>query len=228
MFAWFARNKPIEPAVREFFDQSDPFGKAAKEVMDQSQVLTDHVTWKSRSIPQRGEDATKLLTLNNLKEIATTIRVGIRRTPRPADREQCWETESQQELQDRLTQFFDQFLPSCLPNYQVLDNPRELERNIRGERNISHACHPLVLRLMANAWARWHFDRKMDPEPLAQIIGNLNLRSADPENILYGEWEIITRGRNSKFQGIRHENWEKATTEILRLANTQSTEGEKQ
>ena len=30
MFAWFARNKPIEPAVREFFDQSDPFGKAAK------------------------------------------------------------------------------------------------------------------------------------------------------------------------------------------------------
>ena len=85
MFAWFARNRPIEPAVREFFDQSDPFGKVAKEAMNHSQMLQDHVTWKVRTLPQRGEEAANLLTLNNLKEIVTTIRIGIRRGPRPAD-----------------------------------------------------------------------------------------------------------------------------------------------
>ena len=143
MFAWFARNKPIEPAVREFFDQSDPFGKAAKEVMDRSQVLADNVTWKARSLPQRGDDANKFLTLNQLKEIATVIRVGIRRIARPADREQCWEAETQQELQGRLLEFFDGFLHSCQPNHQVLDTPKELAKNIRGDRNVSYACHPL-------------------------------------------------------------------------------------
>ena len=222
MFAWFARNKPIEPAVREFFDQSDPFGKAAKAVMDRSTVLMDHVTWKVKTLPQRGEDVTKLLTLNNLKEIATTIRVGIRRAPRPADRDQCWETDSQNELQDRLVEFLDSFLPSCQPNYRVLDNPKELDKNIRGDRNVSYACNPQVMRLMANAWARWRFDRKMEPEALAAAIGNLNLRTADPENVIYQGWELITRGRSARFQGIRHENWEKATTEILRLAGVEA------
>ena len=224
MFAWFARNKPIEPAVREFFDQSDPFGKAAKDVMDMSQTLQENVTWKSKSIPPRGEDATKLLTLNQLKEIATTIRIGIRRTPKPADRDQRWDPDTQQELQEQLMEFFDSFLPSCQPNYKVLDNRKELTKNIRGDRTVSHACNPQVMRLMANAWARWRFNRKIEPEALASAIGTLNLRAADPENILYQDWEIITRGRNSKFVGVRHENWEKATMEILKLAGAQTNE----
>ena len=221
MFAWFARNKPIEAAVREFFDQSDPFGKAAKEAMEKSVVLQDHVTWKVRSLPARGEDAVKLLTLNQLKEIATTIRLGIRRTPRTADRDQCWQPETQQELQDRLVDFFDSFLPSCQPNYAVLDNPREIEKNARGDRNASYACHPQLLRLMANAWARWRFDRGRAQADLAGVVGKLNLRMADPDNVVYGEWELIARGRTNRFQGVRHESWEKATTEILRLAGTE-------
>ena len=216
IFAWFARNKPIEPAVREFFDQSDPFGKAAKEVMDRSAVLIDHVTWKVNTLPQRGEDATRLLTLNQLKEIGTTIQLGVHRAPKPADRDQCWEPDSQQALQERLTEFFDQFLPTCLPNYSVMDNAKELNKNIRGDRNVSYACHPQVLRLMANAWARWRFDRQREPAELAAAIGALNLRMADPENTIR-QWELVTV-RNNKFQGIRHENWEKATTEIMGMA----------
>ena len=219
MFAWFARNKPIEPAVREFFDQSDPFGKVAKEAMERSQVLQEHVTWKSRNLPQRGEDALKLLTLNQLKEIATTIRVGIRRSPTAAQREQCWEPDTQQELLERTVSFFDAFLPGCQPNYRVLDNPGELAKDIRGDRNVSYACHPQVIRLMANAWARWRFDRGMDPEPLQAVIGALNLRSADHENVLQQDWQVLARrGTSMRFQGLRHESWEKATTEILRLA----------
>ena len=214
MFAWFARNRPIEPAVREFFDQSDPFGKVAKEAMDRSQTLQEHVTWKVRTLPQRGDEAVRLLTLNNLKEIVTTIRIGIRRGPKAADREQCWEPDTQHELLERLVEFFDEFLPSCQPNYSVLDNPKELTRNIRGDRNVSYACYPSVMRLMANAWARWRFDRGIEPAPLAAAVGTINLRIADPENFIR-EQELIT-GRSLRFQGLRHEHWEKATSEILR------------
>ena len=64
----------------------------------------------------------------------------------------------------------------------------------------------------------------MGPDALAATIGEFNLRTADPENLLYQDWEIITRGRNTKFQGIRHESWEKATTEILRLTEGRTEE----
>ena len=64
----------------------------------------------------------------------------------------------------------------------------------------------------------------MEPEPLAAVIGGINLRAADPDNVLYQDWELIIRGQNAKFQGVRHENWEKATQEILMLAG-ESTAG---
>ena len=97
----------------------------------------------------------------------------------------------------------------------------QLEKNIRGDRNVNYVCHPQVIRLMANAWAQWRFDRKMDGAALAAGIGAANLRTADSENVLYQDWELISHGRNTKFQGVRHENWEEATTEILRLAGAQ-------
>ena len=139
-----------------------------------------------------GENAPKLLTLNQLKGIA------IRRTPKPADRDdQRWEADTQQELQERLVEFFDTFLPS----YQVLDKPREIEKNIRRDRNVSYACHPQVLRLMANTWARWRFDRQMGPDTLAAAIGEFNLRTADPENLPYQDWEIIAQGAQRQVPG---------------------------
>ena len=61
------------------------------------------------------------------EEIATTIRIGIRRTPRPADREQCWDPIPSRSS-EQMVEFFDSFLPSCQPNYKVLDNQKELTK----------------------------------------------------------------------------------------------------
>ncbi len=216
LFAWFARNKPIEPAVREFFDESDPFNKAAKAAMDQSALLRDSVTWKTTNLPGKGEDSSKLLTLNQIKQIAATVRIGIRRAPKPADREACREKKVQQELQDNLVEFFDRFLPECLPNYQALSNLELLDRNIKTDRNVSYACHFPVMRLAANVWARWKLDRKQDPENLAPVIGKLDLRSADPDNALEKELGVMTGTK--KFQKARDKSWEEATAGILQKA----------
>ena len=151
LFAWFARNKPIEPAVREFFDESDPFGKAAKAAMEDSTSLRDRVTYEKTSLNDKDR---LFLTLSNLKDVATTMRLGIRRTPKAADRDACWEPENQAQLQAKLVEFFDDFLPSCQPNYRLRAPAGDFEKNILSERSISHAFNPMVIRLLANTWAQ--------------------------------------------------------------------------
>ena len=214
IFAWFARNRPIEPAVREYFDESDPFGKAAKAAMEDSRVLDGNVTYKVKTVPPRDRE---FLSLNNLKEIAITIQLGIRRAPRAEDRAACWERETQEALQKKLLEFFDDFLPSCKPNYEILSDPTGIKPKILQERSISHTCHPLVVRLIANAWARWTTDYEREPEKLARYIGQLKLKRADPLNDLEDSFGVVA-GDKKKFQGIRHKSWEDATALIIRTA----------
>ena len=214
MFAWFARNKPIEPAVREFFDESDPFNKAAKAAMDRSTTLESLITYKVRTVPPKDRD---FLSLNNLKDIATTIQLGIRRPAKAEDREACWQQENQSALQQRLVEFFDAFLPSCQPNYQILTDRATFRQKILAERSVSYALYPQVVRLMANAWARWT-DSGRQPEPLANCIGSLKMRRADPQNDAENSLQIV-KAVNKKFQGTRDKIWDEATTFITNTAS---------
>ena len=213
LFAWFARNKPIEPAVREFFDESNPFGKAAKVAMEDSKTLNGNVTYSVRTVPPRGRE---LISLSNLKEIATTIQLGIR-SPRAEDIAAAWEEENQLNLQNRLIEFFDEFLPACTPNYGFLANPNQIRDKILSERSNSHAGNPLIIRLVANAWARWTVDHKREPERLARHIGTIKMNRADPTNDLEEKLEVIT-GDRKKPLGLRDRKWEKATADIIREA----------
>ena len=201
--------------VGKLSDKADPFGDAAKAAMEKSQVLQGCVALKPRTLPQKGGEAANLLTLQQLKDTAVTITIGIRRAPKQSDKEQCELDQTQQQLQERLVEFFDIFLPSCLPNYRVLSRRDGLGQNIQADRTVSYACHPQVIRLMANAWARWTFDQQQEPERIAGPIGSLYLRTADPDNVLEKDWNIIKSGTNKRFQEPRHESWEKATAEIL-------------
>ncbi len=214
LFAWFARSRPIEPAVREYFDESDPFGKAAKAAMETSVVLQDNVTYKVRSVPPRDRD---LMSLSNLKDIVTTIQLGIARTPKAEDRTACWGPEVQEVLQQKLLEFFDEFLPECKPNYEILSKPGQIRNEILRGRSISYALQPPVIRLMANCWARWTHDRGKDPEDLTRHIGQMKMKRADPLNELEHELGVII-GERKKFQGIRDKSWESATTAIIKAA----------
>ena len=210
LFAWFARNKPIEPAVREFFDESDPFGKAAKAAMEDSASLTDRVTYQKKSLNDKDR---LFLTLSNLKDVATTMRLGIRRAPKAADRDACWNPENQAELQAKLVGFFDDFLPSCQPNYRLLAPTGDFEKNILSERSISHAFNPMVIRLLANTWAQGT-NRSIEPDRLSEVIGGLNMRRADPLNDLENRLGVV-QGDKKKFLKLRDPAWEAATKTLI-------------
>ena len=97
-----------------------PYNRAAKAVMEESGVLKNKVNWRSRKVPAKDAD---LLSLANLKDIATAIHLGVTRGPKALDRQVIGQSENQQKLQKQLLEFFDKFLPSCRSHYGFLENP---------------------------------------------------------------------------------------------------------
>jgi hypothetical protein len=94
----------------------------------------------------------------------------------------------------------------------------DFSRKVLNERSVSHALHPLVIRLIANAWARWTEGHELLPtEKLAQHLGQLKLRRADPLNDLETTFGVVT-GDRKKFKGIRDKGWEEATRHIIKAA----------
>ena len=224
IWAWFARTRPIDSATREYFDNSDPYSKAAKMAMQQSAVLADRVLYTAASLPTRGPNSRKILSLRNLKDLAAIIHVGITKAPRAADRDAAWLPETQDNLLESLTQFFDTFLPSCVPNYSVLNEAQSLETKIASHRSQNWGLHPQTLRLFANCWARWTNDRRQDQSTLAPVIGNLNLQPADPGNDMQNSLALIS-GPRLRFDKTRSPAWETATKTILSLATPLAQKG---
>ena len=219
IFAWFARNKPIEPTVRDYFDNTDPFNAVAKRVMWDSLTLggEKRVTYRVRTVPARSKE---LLSLHNLNDIIATIRLGTARAPRAADRAACWDDEVQQQLHQSAIEFFDEFLPSCQPNYQILTDLDQYDRFILNERSTSYATFFPIIRLVANAWARWTQDPNSPPsQKLANHVGNLRLRRADPTNDPEHTLEVFA-GARKKPKGLRDPAWEAATATIIQAARS--------
>ena len=182
--------------------------------MEDSGTLRDNVTWKMKNVPPRER---QIMSLSNLRDIAIAINLGVARPPKKQDRETLSQAESQDNLRDQLVDFFDKFLPTCTPNYDVLSDSTMLNANILGSRSRSFALDPKVTRLFANTWARWQEDKSQAPQqPLANVIGNLNLNRASPENDV--EFTLQLTNEKRRLHGLRHKSWQEATTSILRMA----------
>ena len=216
MFAWFARNRPIEAAVREYFDSSDPFNNAAKAAASKSSTLSARVNFQKGRIEAQDPN---LITLTNLKEIATVIQIGIGRAAKETDRQSCWQEENQNNLQDKIIEFFDEFLPQCQPNYSLLADTEKLDTQLIYERNATFAFDAPLMRLVANAWARWVHDYNRPPEELIQYVGNkIDMLKTSPTNNLEDPFKVIN-SETKKYEKARDKSWDRATQIILTSAH---------
>ena len=225
IFAWLARTRPIDPATREYFDNSDPYSKAAKTAMESSATLSGRVLYTAASLPPRGSGSRSILTLRNLKELTAVMHVGITKPPKPADREVAWQTETQEHLVHSLVHFFDTFLPKCKPNCAILDDTTALDSRIASHRSQNWALHVNTIRLIGNCWARWTINRNKEESALAETIGNLNFQIADPANEMQNTLALVT-GPRLRFEKARSPAWDKATTHILALATDDNAQGD--
>ena len=184
------------------------------KLIEESGVLKDKVNWRSRRVPAK--DA-HLLSLANLKDIATAIHLGIARGPKALDRQVIGQPENQQKLQKQLLEFFDEFLPSCRTHYGFLENPINPRAGVLQSKQASYALNPLIIRLFANTWARWmELPGTLPAQQLADHIGSLNLNLASPENDVQKTLQLVND--KHRLQGLRHRAWDDATRTILKAA----------
>ena len=214
LFAWFARSKPIEPAVRNYYDDSDPYNRAAKAAMEDSTVLKSRVNWHTRKVKTNSPD---LISLADLREIAITVPLGVSRTPKPTDRNVMDQQDVQLKLQAQLIDFFDTFIPSCSQHYGFLTTSPNPNPEILRSKQSSYALNPMIIRLFANAWARWaDTPDHQEVQKLAEHISTLNLNLASPDNDIQTTFRLINEKGN--LHGLRHNSWSVATSDILKVA----------
>ena len=213
IFAWFSRSKPIEAHTREWFDRSDPFNNAAKTAMEESTALRERV---NNQASRTKSESRGLLTLMELKDIAITIALGIRRKPKPADRDEYFGEEKQTELQENITGFFDRFLQSCREHYASLENEDRTQDRFHFERRNTYALDPQAMKLFANCWARVEPDQNLDPAGLARAIGRLNLNRSDPENDFFTTLHLVSE--NEKYVKPTDKEWTQATMTLLQMS----------
>ena len=135
-----------------------------------------------KSLLCKAQESQHLLTLIELKEIASTIALGIGRRVTPSDKTKYATDDEQSLLQDRMNVFFDQFLPSCDQHYASLENQQGKEDHFNFDRRGKYALDPPTIRLFANCWARVAIDHNQNTEGLANAINQLNLQRSDPGN----------------------------------------------
>ena len=210
MFAWFARNRPIEAAVRSWFDQSDPFNNAAKSAMGNSTVLQGRVNHARERITAHDDH---LLTLTDLKRISFTIAAGLGRHPNKRDVETYLQPEQQNRLQYNLVSFFDDFLPTCGSDYARLGDPDQRNLELSYLRNGTYAFDALTIRLFADAWARWTIEQNQPPDPLAGYVSELNLLKTSPDNDLQRTLGVIN-SETKRYRGVSDRSWTAASALI--------------
>lgn len=210
LFAWFARNKPIEPAVREWFDPSDPFTSVGRYAMLNCPLLKNRVNFGKGRTTVNDKN---LLTLIDLKRIAIAIALGVgQKVVSKQVRELYGQEEKQDELRNNMALFFDDFLPACREEYAVLADEDEVDFSFK--RIDTYAFEPPVLRLLADGWARWAIDQNEPQDKLAEYVQSLNLSRGNPLNDLINNFEVVNQG-NKRCKGVTDKAWEQATKSML-------------
>ena len=177
----FAKNKPITGAWRDAVDNAKPFVRAAKLAIEKSNILKNRTLIGKTKIKSHRD--TELLSLTDLKTITATTALGIRRAPSPKNQTAYESAERQETLKDRLVHFFDEFLPACRPNYDLLAEPQSIGQHIIFQRTHTCAYDAPILNLLAEIHARWA-ESQRDEKRLAEYLGKISLNKADPDNRL--------------------------------------------
>ena len=176
----FAKNKAITGSWRDAVDNTTPFNRIAKLAAEDSTVLKGRTLVGRRTI---SHNAPELITISGLKQVTSTIALGVHRNATSRNQLAYESEDKQQELRTKVVSFFDKFLPLCQPNYELLNTPEQFGQHVIGHRVGTCAYDTPAINLLANVHARWMKDGK-EENRLANFVGKMNMSKAAPENWL--------------------------------------------
>jgi hypothetical protein len=147
MFSDAANAKPQEPITRARFDQRDAFNLAAHELSNSSQLLNDRIDMERSAVSQTSEN---LLSFNQLATMLKTLDNGYYgRISRTRNAELLADYS---EVVNCGMEFFDEFLPAAIEEFDLLLSEEMTSEDIPSERQNSFVFNATVLRVLAGCY----------------------------------------------------------------------------
>ena len=155
MFSDAANAKPQEAITRARFDQRDAFNLAADEVSNSSQLLKGRIDMERSAVSQTSE---KLLSFNQLATTLKTLGFGYYgRISRTRNAELLGDYS---EVVSCGLDFFDEFLPAAVEEFDLLLSEEMTTEDIPDERQNSFAFNATVLRVLAGCYHAWSAENR--------------------------------------------------------------------
>ena len=150
MFSDAANAKPQEAITRARFDQRDAFNLAADEIANSSQLLKGRIDMERSAVSQTSEN---LLSFNQLATTLKTLGFGYYgRVSRTRNAELLGDYS---EVVGCGLDFFDEFLPAAIEEFDLLLSEEMTSEDIPDERQNSFVFNATVIRVLAGCYYAW-------------------------------------------------------------------------
>ena len=110
LFAWMAKNKPIESNTQELFDSSDPWNNATQDIRDDTDLLKGRINLNKATLGRNDE---YLLTNSLLRNNALVMTLGGKGRATKCLTQHHRQDGPQAEITLNSKSFYDNFLPEC-------------------------------------------------------------------------------------------------------------------
>ena len=153
MFSDAAKAKVQEPNTRAIFDRQDPFNVAANQIMQDSELLRSRVELERSAVSQT---STRLISINQLATALKTLQFGYYGRASRGKNAQLLNDPAP--IVNAGSEFFDEFLPAAVEEFDRLLNGELATEDIPDERMVSFAFNFTVIRVLAGCYHFWYSD----------------------------------------------------------------------
>ncbi|MCE2500886.1 MAG: hypothetical protein J4G13_08500 [Dehalococcoidia bacterium] len=189
MFSDAANAKPQEAITRARFDQRDAFNLAADEISNSSQLLKGRIDMERSAVSQTSEN---LLSFNQLATTLKTLGFGYYgRISRTRNAELLGDYS---EVVNCGADFFDEFLPAAIEEFDLLLSEEMTSEDIPDERQNSFVFNATVLRVLAGCYHGWG---KENHQGLSEFLRKQHFGKGRHRNAILVRAGLVTAGGNT-------------------------------
>ena len=212
LFAWMAKNKPIESNTQEMFDSSDPWNNAAQDIRDDADLLKGRINLNKAALGRNDE---YLLTNSLLRNNALVMTLGSKGRATKGLVQHHRQEGPQAEITLNSKGFYDNFLPECHETFQKIKAGEIANAELPYYRQNNWLLEPLVIRLLADCYGQIK-RTNADQDALIQHVNSMTFDRNDPKNDI-AELNIIDPEKNRLYPRNK-DAWTLAAGQIIKAA----------
>ena len=212
LFAWMAKNKPIESNTQEIFDSSDPWNNAAQDIRDDTDLLKGRINLNKATLGRNDE---YLLTNSHLRNNALVITLGGKGRATKGLIQHHRQEEQQTEITLNCKGFYDKFLPECHEIFSKIKAGEIANAELPHIRQNNWLLEPLLIRLLADCYGQIK-KTNADQGALMEHIAAMNVDRSNTKNDIV-KLNLIDPEKNRLYPRNK-DAWTLAASQIIRAA----------